>query len=420
MLKDYKLSNSDFFSKHSATIKLILFIVFSAVFFGAVTYKIILIPNGPVHEYDAHILATVKMFQEKRIINPHFLFQLLTIIHYYLLSFLHLPTYQITGVNQIITYDWGFTAFIVMLEVYIGIELLLFYHFRLKFQSTIKNSENIAYLIAFGVSICTPIFLLAPFDGKFYLGYVTPATIYIISSQVLLKLPSLALFILSPLYFTKNKDNATFLLTIAVLVILSGLAKPNWLIVMLPALGIVTLIHLFKRSYINWWALIVIIMASAVVLGWQYYFTFTNASPDTYKSKIIITAPFEVLGYYSDFIFIKIILSILFPLYITVFFWKTIKQDFLFSYGWIVFLIGMVYSGFFGEAEPYKFAGNFCWSGQIACFMLFVSAASVFFANCVTEYPKDKQKIILGVALFCAHVICGLIYYFRAFESSFA
>jgi hypothetical protein len=189
---------------------------------------------------------------------------------------------------------------------------------------------------------------------------------------------------------------------------------------MLPALGIVSLTNLLKRNYINWRILIVIIISSAIVLGWQYYFTFTNASPDTYKSKIIITAPFEILGYYSDFIFIKIILSILFPLYITFFFWKIIKNDFLFSYGWLLFLIGLFYSGFIGEALPYKFAGNFCWSGQIACFMLFVSAASVFFSKCMTEYPKDKRKIILGVALFCAHVICGLIYYFRAFDSSFA
>lgn len=267
-MNNSELLTAGFLSKNASLIKLTAFILFSAVFFGAVTYKIILIPDGPIHEYDAHILATVKMFQEKRVVNPHFLFQLITIIHYHLLSFLHLPTYQITGINQIITYDWGFSAFIVMLEVYIGIELLLFYHYKSRLQNTIKNSENIAYFIAFAVSICTPVFLLAPIDGKFYLGYVTPSTIYIISSQVLLKLPALALFLLTPLYFTKNKDSTIFLLAIAALVILSGLAKPNWLIVMLPALGIISLIHLFKRSYINWKALIVIIMASAVVLGW--------------------------------------------------------------------------------------------------------------------------------------------------------
>jgi hypothetical protein len=409
-----------FFSDNASAIKLIIFIIFSALFFGAVTYKIILVSNGPVHEYDDHILAAVKMAQEKQVTLPHFLFQLLIITHHYLLSFFNLPTYQITGINRTINYDWGFAALIVMIEVYVGIEILLAYHLKLILRNNVKNFENIAYFVAFGISICTPVFLLAPIDGKYYLGYITPSTIYIISSQVLLKLPSLALFLLSPFYFTKNNDNRKILLAMAFLVVLSGLAKPNWLLVMLPSLAIISLINLIKRDYINWYALSVTLIFSVIVLGWQYYFTFTHYSSSVYKSEIILTEPFEVFRYYTDFVFIKIILSILFPLYITIFFWNTIKDDFLFSYGWLLFLIGLIYAGFVGEAFPYKFAGNFCWSGQIACFMLFVSAASVFFSKCLIEYQKNKQTVIIGLILFCTHVICGLIYYFRSFELSFA
>jgi hypothetical protein len=428
MLKNFKISkwqNADitynhFFRDNASLIKLILFILFSVLFFGAVTYKIILVPNGPVHEYDDHILFAVKMIQEDRITLPHFLFQLLTIIHHYLLNFFDLPSYQITGRNKTITYDWGFAALIVMIEVYVGIELLLFYHLKSRFQNNIKHFENLAYFIAFGVSICTPIFLLAPVDGLFYLGYITPATIYIIPTQVLLKLPSLALFLLSPLYFTKHKDSPKTLLSISFLVILSGLAKPNWLLIMIPALGIISIITFIKRNYINWPALNITLISSITVLGWQYYFKFMDASAPIYESKIVITNPFEVWSHYSDFLLIKIILSILFPLYVTIFFWKVIKDDFLFSYGWLLFLIGLIYTGFFGESGAYKFAGNFVWCGQIACFMLFVSAAAIFFSKCILNYNKDKKKIIIGSALFCAHVICGLIYYFRSFELSFS
>lgn len=427
MLKDSKISkwqnakviHSDFLKENTSSLKLFIFIIFSALFFGAIIYKIILVPNGPYHEFGNHILFAVKMVQEERIALPHFLFQSLTIIHHYILSFLKLPTYQITGINATINYDWGFSAFIVMLEIYIGIELLLVYYLKLRFKNNIKNFENVAYFVAFGISICSPIFLLAPVDGKFYLGYIIPATIYIIPTQVLLKLPSLALFLLTPLYFTKNKDGAKLLLTIFFLVVLSGLAKPNWLLVMVPALGIVSLIHIFKNHYINWRALSVILISSAAVLGWQYYFKFIDATSAIYKSEIIITAPFEVLRYYSNFVLIKIILSVLFPLYITIFFWKNVKSDFLFKYAWLLFLISLIYTGFLAESEPYKFAGNFTWSGQIACFMLFVSAASLFFSKCLIEYRKTKQKVIIGFALFCAHVVCGLIYYFRSFESSY-
>ena len=409
---------SKFYKNNISLIRLIIFIIFSAVFFGAVTYKIILVSNGPVHEYDDHIIAAIRMVQEQRIVLPHFLFQLLTIFHHYLLSFLNLPTDNITGINKPLPYDWAFSALIVMIEVYVSINLLLAYHLKKILKNQFTYSENIAYCIAFGLSVATPIFLFAPIDGLFYLGYLTPSTIYIIPTQVLSKLPSLALFLLSPLFFTQNK-NAKILWTIALLVILSGLAKPNWLLVMLPALGIISFIKLFKKQDINWLALSVLLIASFIVLGWQYYFKFFDLTTPTYRSQIIITAPFEVMNYYSDFIFIKIILSILFPLYVTLFFWKSVKDDFLFSYGWLLFLIGLIFTGFLGESDPWKMAGNFAWCGQIACFMLFVSAASVFFSKCFVNYQKDKKKNIVGIIFFLAHVICGLIYYIRSFESVF-
>lgn len=291
MLKDSKISKwhteklnyGNFLKANASSIKLIVFIIFSALFFGVVTYKVILVSNGPYHEYDDHILFAVKMAQENRVVLPHFLFQLLTIIHHYLLGFLNIPSYPITGINKTITYDWGFSALIVMIEIYVGIELLLFYHLKSRFQNNIKNSENLAYLVAFGVSICTPIFLLAPVDGLFYLGYITPSTIYIIPTQVLLKLPSLALFLLSPIYFTKNKYNEKIIL-IFFIIILSGLSKPNWLLVMIPALGIISIINFIKKNYLNWLALSITLTSSSAVLGWQYYFKFFDKTAPVYKS----------------------------------------------------------------------------------------------------------------------------------------
>lgn len=412
-----KLIYRSFIKENTSSIKLIVFTLFSALFFGAITYKIILVSNGPLHEYDNHILFAMEMAKEKRIVLPHFLFQLLTIIHHYVLSFFNLPTHQITGANLPIPYDWGVAGLVVMIEVYVGIELLLVYYFKLKFDGHIKNAENTAYLVAFGVSICSPIFLLAPVDGLFYLGYITPATIYIIPTQVLLKLPSLALFLLTPLYFTKPKNNTVLCLAITLLITLSGLAKPNWLLIMIPALGIIFLIKIIKKNYLNWQALITTLLSSFAILGWQYYFKFMDVTSHIYESKIILTEPFEVWSYYSDFLLIKIILSLIFPLYMTLFFWKTVKNDFLFSYGWLLFLISLIYTGFLGESGIYKLAGNFVWCSQIACFMLFVSAASLFFSKCIIDCQNNK--IIIGLAIFCTHIICGLIYYFRAFESSF-
>ena len=84
--------NHNSFFNDISIIKLTIFIIFSALFFGIITYKIILNPNELIHEYDDHILAAAQMYNEGKILTPHFLFHLLTIIQHYLLSFFNPPT----------------------------------------------------------------------------------------------------------------------------------------------------------------------------------------------------------------------------------------------------------------------------------------------------------------------------------------
>ena len=409
------------FSKdRNSLFKLLAFVLFSAVFFGALTYKIILVPNGPYQEYSAHIGFAVRMSDEGRIVSPHFLFQLLTIIHHHLFEIFNPPTYKINNFwDRFTYYDWGISAFAVMLEIYIGIELLLAGYLKRRFNDGVKNFDNAAYFIAFGISICAPIFLLAPIDGKYYLGYLTPSTIYMLPTQVLLKLPSLALFLMTPLMFARARNGGKVALALAVFVLISGLSKPSWLLIMLPALGIIALVKFIKKYPINWRSLGATLGAGVGALSWQYYFKFVDASAPVYQSGIILTAPFEVWRHHSDFILIKMVLSIAFPLYVTAAYLEKAKCDFYVKYSWLLFFIGLIYSGFLGESGKFKFAGNFIWCGEIACFVLFVATASLFFSAYLNDRQAERTKSAIGLSLFGAHVICGLIYYFRSFDHIF-
>lgn len=404
--------------------KMVVFIMLSALFFGAISYKLILVSGGPPQEFDAHILFAKKMADELRPTLPHFLFQALVIIHHGLLSYVVLPANEIVGVNDKYTYDWGLAAVLVMIETYVGIALILYFHLMARRQ-IVENSvsDNSAYLIAFGLSIAAPVFLLAPLDGKYYLGYITPSSLYIIPTQVLLKLPSLALFLLTPTFFSEHHSNSKkklkWLLCVAGLVMLSGLAKPNWLLVMLPALIITATGSCYRKKYINWMALLVIFLCSSILLSWQYYFKFTDSLSPIYKSQILITSPFEVWRSFSDHIFIKLLLSLLFPIAVALLFWRDAKEDFLLRQGWLLLLIGLIYTSFFAESGEAKYAGNFFWCGYIACFMLFVSSASFIFQNWPVFFKKCKGKAAVALTIFGLHVTCGLIYYFRSFSSSF-
>ncbi len=404
----------------SFTKKNLTFAIFCALFFGALTWALIFVPNGPINEYGNHIRFAIRIAEEERVVVPHFLFQILTIIHHSLLGFFQVSSHQITVSGVPITYSWGLAGLIVMIEVYVGIALVLACWLRSRFNlPNERRFDNLAYLVAFGLSISTPLFILALYDNYFYLGYITPSTIYIIPTQILLKLPSLWLFLLTPMLFHDGTTKRSMLF-LAFLALSSGLAKPSWLLVMLPALSFIALVHIVIGRYINWWALAVVVLSSITVLAWQFYFKFVDPTSPIYSSKIVITAPFEVWRYYSDFVFIKIILSVVFPLYVTICFWKQAFNDFYVRYAWLLFLVGLVFTGFLGESEPYLYAGNFIWCGQIACFMLFVATAGFFFSKVFIPIEKRQLGAWIGSALFGAHVVFGLVYYLRSFTLPYA
>lgn len=396
--------------------KTLAFAIFCAVFFGAVTWALIFVPNAPISEYGNHIGFAIRMAEEGRIVIPHFLFQILTIIHHDLLGVFQVSNHQITVSTVPMDFRWGLAGFVVMIEVYVGIALVLAYWLRQQFY--LQNSrpfDNAAYFVAFGLSISAPLFIIALYDNYFYLGYITPSTIYIIPTQILLKLPSLGLFLLAPMLYN-NGTTKKSMFFLAALAVLSGLAKPSWLLVMLPALGVVTLVHIMVRRYINWRATAMVVLPSIAVLAWQFFFKFVDSTSPIYRSQIIITAPFEVWRHYSDFVFVKIILSVAFPLYVTIVFWRKAFSDFYVKYAWLLFLIGLIYTGFFGESGPFLYAGNFIWCGQIACFMLFVATAAFFFGKIFLPLERRSVQVWVGSSLFLAHVVSGLIYYYRSFK----
>jgi hypothetical protein len=158
------------------------------------------------------------------------------------------------------------------------------------------------------------------------------------------------------------------------------------------------------------------------VLSWQYYFKFADPASPMYQSSITLTAPFEVWSYYSDYIALKFVLSSLFPLYVAIIFWRSTASDVLSKYAWILYIIGLAYTGFLAESaanSAIKYAGNFIWSGQIANFLLFVSTAKLFFSKTSFCPWQVNKKMLFGLLIFMLHAIAGLIYYIRSFSFNY-
>lgn len=398
--------------------RLSAYVALSTAFFGLLLYRIVLGAPNILQEFDDHILIAKQMAEQHIIACPHFLYHLLTIAAHELIRPLGLPTDPVLSISKVYPFDWGVAGVLVAVCTFVAMQLLLLLHFHRVLGRPDLARDTRPFLIAFSISIVTPIFLLAPYDGLFYLGYISPATIYVIPTQQLLKLTALALFLLTPRLFDEASPRRFSIgMLLAGLVVMCGLSKPNYLLIMLPSLALFMILAGRQHRKVNRVPALFTVTASTATLAWQYYFTFLSGDFQAYTSSIALSPPFEVLRYHSRWIALKIPLSIVFPLFVTAVFWQRARHNLLLQFGWSLFLIGLVQGAFLIEAGEMKYAGNFLWSSQIGCFMLFVAAATFFFTDCPPTWVQMSERQRVALILLSLHAACGMIYYVLSYWS---
>jgi uncharacterized membrane protein len=306
--------------------------------------------------------------------------------------------------------SWLIAAVIIMTAAYLATVVLLMHYLK----RTI-SSANMLMFLSFSLLLVQPIFAFAPFDGLYYLGYVTPSNLYIIPTQTLLKLTTIAVFMLTPLLL-KRSVAVKWLVLIGLLVIANGLSKPNYLIIMLPALAVLVGLESRKKHDINYSVFAVMQLSCLLVLAWQYYFKFINPDHLIYQSSIALTLPFDVMSHLSGYVPAKILLSIVFPLYVATAFRREAGNDLDTVYAWILFGFGLLYAIFLSETGHTKFAGNFIWSAEIGNFVLFAASARLLFTHAQGNWAQWERRTRWGSVIFSIHLLCGVIYYVRSFS----
>jgi hypothetical protein len=82
----------------------------------------------------------------------------------------------------------------------------------------------------------------------------------------------------------------------------------------------------------------------------------------------------------------------------------------------VIFGIGSFYGYFLAEDGISIYSGNFLWSTHITLFILFFQSV-VFF---LSQKPLGKYNKLARIILwfvFCAQVVCGIIYYVHCFTN---
>jgi hypothetical protein len=261
---------------------------------------------------------------------------------------------------------------------------------------------------AFTLPFLAPVMALAPLDGKYYYGYIGLANYHNPTIQLLRPI-ALLVFILALQVFRRPRNPVWMIASAAILVVLSALVKPNYLLCVLPAMAVLGLILLLRRQPLDIrMGLFGFAFPAAIVLAVQWYVTY--AMPGTDNSHIIFL-PLVVEQYFSNYLPWKFLLSILFPLAVLLLTARQVARDHSLQLAWLSFVIGALQLYLLAESGNRLYDANFRWSAQITLFILIVACVR-FVATGLTAENKInlKQKLVVYSA-YGLQLAAGVAYY---------
>jgi hypothetical protein len=346
----------------------------------------------PAHLFSAEFWAKYGYPDRPR---PQFLFHVLVIFLSRILPGISIP----------------YAGLILSLMYYVALSVIIFvlvYALFTGFSSLLKLVCSV--ILTLILMLVGPINVITFPPSNLYFGYVPPNA-YHSPTVALLRPFALLLFIYACRVYTNFRKSYVNIMVCALVSALGAMAKPSYAIVIIPVLGLLTLIKWWQSKPINWMLLIAgIALPTAIVLIWQQnYYRETNMGG-------FIIAPLLVMSFYSpNNLLLKLVLSIAFPLCVFVFYYREALKDTSMQIGWLGLLVGIFYTYFLAESVGWT-DGNFTWSGQIAVFILFV-ASVIFFVR--QNMPLLTQRRFTPALLICTlllllHLVGGLALYYAS------
>ncbi len=309
------------------------------------------------------------------------------------------------------------SSIILMTLTYISVVLILVKQLLKEWKEC--RSKKLVWFSGLGalvIVLVAPVFIFSL--PRMYLGYAAGNRFdnptYIMAKPFVI----LTFFALVQNLFRKWHWSSALWMTAFVLC--ATLAKPNFTITVLPALAITLLVfYLKRRKEVNWFYVIFALgLPALIVLIGQFTINFMGDRGDR-----MVIAPFEAITSLTGSVpnaFLYLLMSILFPLAIVIFYWRSAKDDLAMQLAVVNFIVALGYGFLLGE-EINMPSANFWNSVQFGSFVLFM-AAVIFFGKKLIERSNNGEKCRWGEwtagGLLAAHFICGLVYYVASLLNS--
>ncbi len=304
-----------------------------------------------------------------------------------------------------LVHSFAAAGHLAIVACYLAIPLLLYGFLWTLFRNSGVGRPSILFLAGLATFLAQPITL----NHAYAVGFFWPEP-YHSPTFIMLKPFAIAGFAGAAWYLSHGGGGDVRLTALFTLATAAGaLSKPSFLICVLPAVTILAIYRLARRLPFSVAGLLVgLYVPAAVVLAWQAWVTYSGHGTGEYQDSIE-WAPFKFMSLLATHLAAKFLLSIAFPLAVTMAYWRQARRDVILQLSWLCFLFGAVYSYSLVERINWA-AGNFTWSGDIAAFTLFLGSVAFWLRWIPSQHSENghpQWAFWLCGAVLALHAISG-------------
>ncbi len=224
------------------------------------------------------------------------------------------------------------------------------------------------------------------------------------------------------LFFHVEKGLKKYYIYLAILLLLSAIAKPTFAEMFIPAVAFIMLGKLISRllkkedSAIPYFKHCLTTLLCAVptllYILTQFLDYYILGGRTGESESIIITKWLEVWHMYSENIGLSILLGMAFPLYMLLIDAKYFFKSDMGRLSLVGYLIGFLEAAVLGESGNKLGHANFLWPMMSGMLFMFLTALLRLIVLERTQSETKLQKLLIAIGwfLFCIHVLYGFMY----------
>lgn len=360
-------------------------------------------------DYSNHLRFAQQIHETQTITLPHFLYHFLVIL---IRSVLSSHDWVIAGyyITPLLCYLFTGSALYAVIVKSLG-----------AVDSALKALT--AFVLTLSFMIAAPINLFT--YPHLYFGYL-PIVMNTYHNPTVLLAKPLCLLAFDRTLAVLQLKQTKWPLALSILTALTLLAKPSYLICLIPALLLLLIYRYFCKQPTNWLPLTTgVFLPALLILAWQCALAFgpEHAVGLPYHRSITF-APFAIANFYAHCNVPNVIwqplLSLLFPALVYLICLPESRKDLSLNLCWLTFLISLAYYFFLAELECGKIdlSANFAWGSQLSFFMLFVYS-TLFLLNSLRfdplRYRMKRQPLALAGCFLAwlLHIVSGVLFYLQ-------